>query len=80
MRNASTDDDGTVEMPTSVFRYLFEALQTISANRDTCCSSRVMQGGKHGSSCPVGIARAALREAARLDSLPNSVMDQYEHW
>jgi len=76
MRNAIADDDGTVEMPTSVFKCLFGAIQMIAADRDACCSGRVMRG-KHDPSCPVGIARAALREASRLDSLPNSVMDQY---
>jgi hypothetical protein len=77
MRNGTTTyDDGTVEISDSVYRCLVGALRAIAANRDTCCSERAQRGGKHSPSCPVGIARAAFREADRLNSLPNSVLDR----
>ncbi len=77
MRNRTrTYDDGTVEISDSVYRCLIGALRAIAADRDGCCSERTRRDGKHSPSCAVGIARAAFREADRLNSLPNSVLDR----
>ena len=59
-----TDDDGTVEISEAAYRYLIGALRTISADNYSCCTKRARPGG-HSPSCPVAIARKAVRDAIR---------------
>jgi hypothetical protein len=76
MGNRTRYDDGTVEISDSVYRCLMGALRTIAANDESCCLERTLRASKHSPSCAVGIARAAFREADRLNSQPNSVLDR----
>jgi hypothetical protein len=61
-------DDGTVEISLKAYRYLIAALRTISADNDACCPKRTRLGGGHSRSCPVAIARSAMRNVARASS------------
>jgi len=70
--------DGTVEISDLVYGCLMSALRTIAAGNDACCAERGRGKRSHTSFCPVGIAQAALREADRLSSLPNSILDGYD--
>jgi hypothetical protein len=70
------DSDGTVEISDLVYRCLVGALRTIAEGSDACCSEHARRRNRHSSSCAVGIARAAFKEADRLDSLPNSFLDR----
>ncbi len=70
-------DDGTVEMPASVYRSLVETLGAIAACNG--CKCREASGGKiHTRSCPVLRARVCLEEVRWLSSLPNSLLDREE--
>ncbi len=70
------DSDGTVEISDLVYRCLVGALRTIAEGKGACCEDHARRGNKHASSCAVGIARAAFKEADRLDSIPNSFLDR----
>jgi hypothetical protein len=61
-------DDGTVELPESVYRCLVDALKTIAAGPPR-------RRGKTGSMSAAAIARAALRRARVLASIPNAILD-----
>ena len=62
------DDDGIVELSVATYRYLIGALRTISADNNACCAKRARPSGAHNSSCPVAIARKAMRDALRASN------------
>ncbi len=64
-------DDGTVELSESVYRCLVDALKSIAAG-----SAR--RRGKTGSMSAAATARAALRRARILASIPNAVVDSID--
>jgi hypothetical protein len=70
------DSDGTVEISDTVYRCLVGALQEIAAGSSSCCVEHKARRNKHSPSCAVGIARAAFREADRLNALPNAILDR----
>jgi hypothetical protein len=68
MLKTTTIDDGTVELSESVYRCLLDALKGIAAGP-------VHRRKKGGSTCPAAVARAALRHARVLASIPNAIVD-----
>lgn len=68
MLRTTTIDDGTVELSESVYRCLVDALESIAA-------MPVRRRSRGSSKCPVAVARAALRRARVLDSIPNAIFD-----
>ena len=67
MLRTTTVDDGTVELSESVYLCLMNALKRIARQP-------VRRRGKSGSECPAAIARAALRRARELNSIPNEIV------
>jgi hypothetical protein len=68
MLRTKTIDDGTVELSESVYRCLVDALKSIAAGP-------ARRRSKTGSMCAAVTARAALRRARVLASVPNAVVD-----
>lgn len=69
MRRATMrDDDGTVEISETAYRYLIGALQTISSDNYACCAKRAGRSVGHSPSCPAAIARKAMRDALRASN------------
>jgi hypothetical protein len=67
MLKTKTVDDGTVELSESVYLCLLDALKSIAGGP-------VRRRSKSGSTCSAAIARAALRRARVLASIPNAVV------
>ena len=69
MRRATmTDDDGTVEISEIAYRCLIRALRTISSDNYACCANRAERNGGHSPSCPVAIARKAMRDVLKASN------------
>ena len=57
-------DEGTVELGECTYRVLVSALHKIAESDQACCQGR-RRKSRHHPSCPVSIARRAMRDATR---------------
>lgn len=60
-------EEGIDEVGEYTFRCVMNALHKIAASDDACCRG-CRRRGAHTPSCPVAVARRALRDAAHLSA------------